>query len=80
MPQERFRGSSCVKRGCSSEKKGQAIRERISDSFKTGDPLLTFGGDSVWCAAGSANVEFLEEQKLSDQVLKGWRRPKYEKS
>jgi len=71
VPQERFRGSSCVKRGYSSEKKGQAIRERISDSFKTGAPLLTFGGDSVWYAAGFADIEFLEEQKLPDQVLEG---------
>jgi len=45
-------------------------REEIADSFKPGDYLSTFGGNPVSCAAGLANIEFLEEQKLADEALK----------
>ncbi len=45
-------------------------REEIADSFKPGDHLSTFGGNPVSCAAGLANIEYLEEQKLADQALK----------
>jgi 4-aminobutyrate aminotransferase/(S)-3-amino-2-methylpropionate transaminase len=45
-------------------------REEIADSFKPGDHLSTFGGNPVSCAAGLANIEFLEEQKLADEALK----------
>ena len=45
-------------------------REEIADSFKPGDHLSTFGGNPVSCAAGLANIEFLEEQKLADQARK----------
>ena len=44
-------------------------REEIADSFKPGDHLSTFGGNPVSCAAGLANIEFFEEQKLVDQAL-----------
>ncbi len=44
-------------------------REEVADSFKPGDHLSTFGGNPVSCAAGLANVEFLEQQKLADQAL-----------
>lgn len=44
-------------------------REEIADSFKPGDHLSTFGGNPVSCAAGLANIEFFEEQKLADQAL-----------
>jgi 4-aminobutyrate aminotransferase / (S)-3-amino-2-methylpropionate transaminase / 5-aminovalerate transaminase len=42
-------------------------REEIADSFKPGDHLSTFGGNPVSCAAGLANIAYLEEQELSDQ-------------
>ena len=45
-------------------------REEIADSFKPGDHLSTFGGNPVSCAAGLANIEYMEEQKLADQALK----------
>jgi 4-aminobutyrate aminotransferase / (S)-3-amino-2-methylpropionate transaminase / 5-aminovalerate transaminase len=49
---------------------GFIAREEIADAFKPGDHLSTFGGNPVSCAAGLANIEFLEEQKLADQALK----------
>lgn len=49
---------------------GFIAREEIADSFKPGDHLSTFGGNPVSCAAGLANIEYLEEQKLADQALK----------
>ncbi len=49
---------------------GFIAREEIADSFKPGDHLSTFGGNPVSCAAGLANIEFLEENKLADQALK----------
>ena len=48
---------------------GFIAREEIADAFKPGDHLSTFGGNPVSCAAGLANIEFLEEQKLADQAL-----------
>jgi 4-aminobutyrate aminotransferase/(S)-3-amino-2-methylpropionate transaminase len=45
-------------------------REEVADSFKPGDHLSTFGGNPVSCAAGLANIEFLEKQKLADESLK----------
>jgi 4-aminobutyrate aminotransferase len=45
-------------------------REEVADSFKPGDHLSTFGGNPVSCAAGLANIEFLERQKLADGSLK----------
>lgn len=45
-------------------------REEIADSFKPGDHLSTFGGNPVSCAAGLANIEYMEEQKLAEQALK----------
>jgi 4-aminobutyrate aminotransferase / (S)-3-amino-2-methylpropionate transaminase / 5-aminovalerate transaminase len=43
---------------------GFIAREEIADSFKPGDHLSTFGGNPVSCAAGLANIEFMEEQRL----------------
>lgn len=43
-------------------------REEIADSFKPGDHLSTFGGNPVSCAAGLANIAFLEEEKLAQQA------------
>ena len=45
-------------------------REEIADSFKPGDHLSTFGGNPVSCAAGLANIQFLEEHRLADEALK----------
>jgi 4-aminobutyrate aminotransferase / (S)-3-amino-2-methylpropionate transaminase / 5-aminovalerate transaminase len=49
---------------------GFIAREDVADSFKPGDHLSTFGGNPVSCAAGLANIEFLEKQKLADESLK----------
>ena len=49
---------------------GFIARKEIADSFKPGDHLSTFGGNPVSCAAGLANLEFLEEERLADQALK----------
>ena len=45
-------------------------REEIADAFKPGDHLSTFGGNPISCAAGLANIRYLEEQKLADEALK----------
>jgi 4-aminobutyrate aminotransferase / (S)-3-amino-2-methylpropionate transaminase / 5-aminovalerate transaminase len=45
-------------------------REEVADSFKPGDHLSTFGGNPVSCAAGLANIEFLETQKLAGESLR----------
>lgn len=39
-------------------------REPVSEAFKPGDHLSTFGGSPVSCAAAIANVEVLKEEKL----------------
>lgn len=44
-------------------------REEVSNSFKPGDHLSTFGGNPVSCAASLANIEFLEKQKLAEGAL-----------
>ncbi len=44
---------------------GFIARKEIADSFRPGDHLTTFGGNPVSCAAGLANIEFLEEQNLA---------------
>jgi 4-aminobutyrate aminotransferase/(S)-3-amino-2-methylpropionate transaminase len=49
---------------------GFIAREDISDSFKPGDHLSTFGGNPVSCAAALANIKFLEEQNLADEAFK----------
>jgi 4-aminobutyrate aminotransferase-like enzyme len=36
----------------------------IADSFRPGEHLSTFGGNPVCCAAGTANVEVLLEERL----------------
>ena len=42
-------------------------RDEIAASFKPGDHLSTFGGNPVSCAAASANIDFMLEEKLCDQ-------------
>lgn len=42
-------------------------RGEIADSFKPGDHLSTFGGNPVSCAAGLANITYLEEEKLIEK-------------
>jgi len=43
-------------------------RSEIADSFKPGDHLSTFGGNPISCAAGLANIEFLEENQIPKQA------------
>jgi 4-aminobutyrate aminotransferase len=51
---------------------GFIAREEIADSFRPGDHLSTFGGNPVSCAAALANIEFLDEQNLANEVrMKG---------
>jgi 4-aminobutyrate aminotransferase len=42
-------------------------RDEIAASFKPGDHLSTFGGNPVSCAAASANIDFMLEEKLVEQ-------------
>jgi 4-aminobutyrate aminotransferase len=44
-------------------------RDEIAASFKPGDHLSTFGGNPVSCAAATANIEFMLEEKLCEQSL-----------
>lgn len=44
-------------------------RDEIAASFKPGDHLSTFGGNPVSCAAASANIDYLLEEKLCEQSL-----------
>jgi 4-aminobutyrate aminotransferase/(S)-3-amino-2-methylpropionate transaminase len=39
-------------------------RPEIADAFKPGDHLSTFGGNPVSCAAGLANIEYMQTENL----------------
>jgi 4-aminobutyrate aminotransferase/(S)-3-amino-2-methylpropionate transaminase len=41
-------------------------RSEIADSFKPGDHLSTFGGNPISCAAGLANIKFLEKNHIPE--------------
>jgi len=43
-------------------------REEIASCFKPGDHLSTFGGNPVSCAAALANIQFLLEEKITEQA------------
>jgi len=43
-------------------------RSEIADSFKPGDHLSTFGGSPISCAAGLANIEFLEKNRVPEEA------------
>jgi len=43
-------------------------RSEIADSFRPGDHLSTFGGNPICCAAGLANIEFLEKNHIPKQA------------
>lgn len=45
-------------------------RGEIADSFKPGDHLSTFGGNPVSCAAGFANITYLEKENLIEGSAK----------
>lgn len=45
-------------------------RADIGDAFEPGDHLSTFGGSPVSCAAALANIDYLIEEKLSEQAAK----------
>ncbi|MCP3944340.1 MAG: aspartate aminotransferase family protein [Desulfobacteraceae bacterium] len=42
-------------------------RDEIADAFQPGDHLSTFGGNPVSCAASLANIDFMEQNNLSEQ-------------
>ena len=44
-------------------------RDDIARSFQPGDHMSTFGGNPVSCAAAIANIEFMLEERLSEQSL-----------
>jgi 4-aminobutyrate aminotransferase len=43
-------------------------RDEIAATFQPGDHMSTFGGNPVSCAAAIANIEFMQEVRLSDQA------------
>jgi 4-aminobutyrate aminotransferase/(S)-3-amino-2-methylpropionate transaminase len=42
--------------------------EEIANAFQPGEHLTTFGGNPVSCAASLATINFMEREKLADQV------------
>jgi 4-aminobutyrate aminotransferase/(S)-3-amino-2-methylpropionate transaminase len=42
----------------------------IGDAFEPGDHLSTFGGSPVSCVASLANIDYILEEKLSEQATK----------
>jgi 4-aminobutyrate aminotransferase len=44
-------------------------RDEIAATFQPGDHMSTFGGNPVSCAAAIANIEFMQEVRLSEQAL-----------
>ena len=42
----------------------------IADSLKPGEHLSTFGGNPVSCAAGLANIEVMEEERLPQEAAR----------
>src|ERR1700686_5943168 len=45
-------------------------REEIADSFSPGDPMSTFGGNPVSCAAGVATIDMLVEEHLPERAAR----------
>ncbi|MBA7694529.1 5-aminovalerate aminotransferase DavT [subsurface metagenome] len=43
--------------------------DAIADTFQPGEHLTTFGGNPVSCAASLATINFLEREKIADQVM-----------
>jgi len=43
-------------------------RPEIADAFNLGEHLSTFGGNPVSCAAGVANIRYLQSEKLPEQA------------
>lgn len=48
---------------------GFIAREEVSDAFRPGDHLSTFGGNPVSCAAALANIQVLEEEGLIQAAM-----------
>jgi len=44
--------------------------DEIADTFQPGEHLSTFGGNPVSCAASLAVIDFLEREKIIEQVVK----------
>ena len=49
---------------------GFIARDEVAGAFTPGDHLSTFGGNPVSCAAGLANIRFMEREKLPAQAAK----------
>ncbi len=49
---------------------GFTTRPEIAAAFKPGDHLSTFGGNPVSCAAALANIDFLEQEHIAEQVTR----------
>jgi 4-aminobutyrate aminotransferase len=45
-------------------------RADIGEAFEPGDHLSTFGGNPVCCAAASANIDYLLENRLADEAAR----------
>jgi len=43
-------------------------RPEIADAYKPGDHLSTYGGNPICCAASLANINFMEREKMPEQV------------
>ena len=43
--------------------------DEIAATFQPGDHMSTFGGNPVSCAAAIANIDFMQEVRLSEQAL-----------
>jgi len=43
--------------------------DEIADTFQPGEHLSTFGGNPVSCAASLATINFLERERIADQVI-----------
>lgn len=43
--------------------------DKIANSFQPGEHLTTFGGNPVSCVASLATINFLERERIADQVM-----------
>jgi 4-aminobutyrate aminotransferase / (S)-3-amino-2-methylpropionate transaminase / 5-aminovalerate transaminase len=48
---------------------GFTTRDEIAAAFRPGDHLSTFGGNPVCCAAGLANIAYMERENLPERAL-----------
>jgi len=48
---------------------GFIARDEIANTFQPGEHLTTFGGNPVSCAASLATINFLEQERVAEQVM-----------